>query len=58
MVVIATQKGAVGALDEQKDERPQFAAVLLRRWAVTTPPRAMHTARLRPHIARRPRYGD
>ena len=31
-VVIATQKGAVRALDGRKQERPQFAAVLLRRW--------------------------
>ena len=35
-VVIATQKGAVRALDGRKEERPQFATVLLRRWAVTT----------------------
>ena len=57
-VVIATQKGAVRALDGRKEERPQFAAVLLRHWAVTTPPRPMHTARLRPHIARRSCCGD
>ena len=34
-VVIATQKGAVRALDRPKKIRPQPAVVLLRRWAVT-----------------------
>ena len=38
--------------------RPQPAVVLLRRWAATTPPRPMHTARLRSHIARRSSCGD
>ena len=41
-----------------KKIRPQPAVVLLRRWAVTTPPRPMHKPQLRPHIARRSRCGD
>ena len=45
-MVIATQKGAVRALDERKEERPQFATVLLWRWAGTTPLRPMHVARV------------
>ena len=43
-MVIATQKGAVRALDGRKEERPQFATVFLRRWAATTPPRPMYGA--------------
>ena len=52
-------KGAVPALDRRKKIRLQPAVVLQWRWAAaTTPPRPTHTARLRPHIARRSRCGD
>ena len=57
-VMIATQKGAVRALDRRKKIRPQPAVVLLRRWAVTTPPRPVHKPQLCPHIAHRLRCGD
>ena len=45
-MVIATQSGGGACIRPTTKKRPQPAVVLLRRWAVTTPPRPMHKPQL------------